>query len=118
MKSQKPENIDQYIAVFSSEIQSKLSEIRNTIKKIAPNAVEKISYGIPTFYLNGNLVHFAAYKNHIGFYPGSSGVEAFKDKILNYKNSKGAIQFSLQEKIPFLLIEEIVAFRVDENLSK
>lgn len=118
MSFQKPENIDQYISDFPIEIQNKLSKIRNIIKKVAPNAIEKINYGIPTFYLNGNLVHFAAYKNHLGFYPGSTGVEAFRDKILNFKNSKGAIQFPYQEELPTLLIEEIVAFRVLENLSK
>lgn len=114
----KTNSIDYYINSFPEEIQNILTEIRTTIKEIAPEASEKISYGIPTFYLNGNLVHFAAYKNHIGFYPGASGIEKFQKEISIYKNSKGTVQFPLKEDLPIDLIKKIVAFRVNENTSK
>lgn len=114
----KHKNIDDYINSFPEEIQNILIKIRTSIKEIVPEATEKISYGIPTFYLNGNLVHFAAYKNHIGFYPGVSGIEKFLKEISNYKNSKGAVQFPLREDLPIDLIKKIVAFRVNENTNK
>ncbi len=110
-----PESIDEYINSFSNEVQVILNCLRNAIKSAAPNATEKISYKIPTFYLNGNLVHFAAYKNHIGFYPTSSGISAFQDQMRNYKISKGTIQFPLDKPIPLELVREIVAYRVREN---
>ncbi len=112
------ENIDEYINNFPKEIQVSLFKIRNLVKKFAPLAVEKISYGIPTFHLKGILVHFAAYKNHIGFYPGSSGILKFEKVLKPYKHSKGAIQFPNNNSLPLELIEEIVKYRVVENLSK
>lgn len=107
--------IDEYIAQHSPEIQDILQLLRKVIRETAPDAVEKISYGMPTFYLNGNLVHFAAYKTHIGFYPAPSGIEAFKEKLPAYKYSKGAVQFPISKPLPFDLVREIVAFRVSEN---
>ena len=110
--------IDEYIALQSEENALILEKIRETIRTIAPNAEEKISYGIPTFKLHGNLVHFAAYKNHIGFYPGASGVAHFISELSNYNTSKGTIKFQLDEKIPYDLIKKITEFRVNENLQK
>jgi uncharacterized protein YdhG (YjbR/CyaY superfamily) len=114
----KPTNIDEYIATFPRSTQQKLEKIRAAIRKAAPTATETISYAMPTFKLNGNLVHFAGYKNHIGFYPAPTGVEAFKEELLAYKTSKGAIQFALEKQIPITLITKIVAFRVKENAKK
>ena len=111
-------SIDAYIAGFSPEIQTLLQQVRETIHQAAPDAQEKISYGMPTFYLNGNLVHFAAYKKHLGFYPAPSGIEQFKEALADYVNSKGAIQFPLERPVPFDLIREITLFRVGENLAK
>jgi uncharacterized protein YdhG (YjbR/CyaY superfamily) len=113
-----PKNIDEYIAGFPENIQELLRKIRNTIRDAAPEAVEDIKYQMPTFVQNGNLVHFAAFKNHIGFYPAPSGLNAFKDEIMKYKNSKGAVQFPLDKAIPYNLITEIVKYRVNENLKK
>ncbi len=110
--------IDEYITKFPSDVQELLKQIRQTIKDAAPDASEKISYQMPTFYLNGNLVHFAAYKNHIGFYPTPSGITAFAEKLAGYKSSKGAVQFPIHESMPLDLIKRIVEFRVKENLSK
>lgn len=107
--------IDEYIAQFSPDRQAILQSLRNVIRETAPDAGEKISYGMPTFTLNGNLVHFAAYKNHIGFYPTPSGIEAFKEKLSAYKSSKGAVQFPIGKRLPLDLVKEIVAFRVSEN---
>lgn len=111
-------NIDEYISVFPIPIREKLEQLRATIIKAAPGAEEKMSYAIPTFFLNGNLVHFAAYKNHIGFYPAPSGIRAFSKELKGYVTSKGAIQFPLAEKLPLALISKIVKYRVKENLSK
>lgn len=108
-------NIDEYIMLFSPEVQQKLQAIRAVIKETVPDAQEKISWQMPTFALHGNLIHFAAFKNHIGIYPGASGVETFQDKLTNYKTSKGAIQFPMDQPLPFDLITEIVRFRVAEN---
>jgi uncharacterized protein YdhG (YjbR/CyaY superfamily) len=113
-----PENIDDYIATFPDEVQVILEKLRQTIRQAAPDATEKISYQMPTFYLNGNLVHFAAYKNHIGFYPAPSGITAFQDALIEYKTSKGAIQFPIGAAIPHTLVKKIVQFRVKENLAK
>jgi uncharacterized protein YdhG (YjbR/CyaY superfamily) len=112
-----PKDIDAYIAYFPKEIADLLQEVRNAIALTAPNADEKISYGIPTFALKGNLVHFAAFKNHIGFYPGSSGIENFKDELTAYETSKGTIRFPFAVPIPIDLIKDIVAFRVKQNLE-
>lgn len=108
-------NIDEYIALFPKEIQFLLKTMRTTISKAAPNATEKIAYQMPTFALYRNLVYFAAYKNHIGFYPGSIGVKVFQPELTAYKTSKGAIQFPLDQPLPLKLITKIVKFRVKED---
>ena len=113
-----PENIDEYISTFPEEVQEILEEIRTVIRNAAPDAEETISYQIPTFTLNGNLVHFAAYKKHIGFYPAPSGIEKFKKELSVYEGAKGSIKFPLDKPIPYDLIRKIVAFRVGENLER
>lgn len=113
-----PASIDEYIAGFSEEIQEKLQLIRKTISEAAPEAEEAISYQMPTFKLKGNLVHFAAYKNHIGFYPAPRGIEAFKEELSAYKGAKGTVQFPLNEPLPYDLIGRIVKFRAAENREK
>lgn len=119
MKRITPKTIDEYIAGFPKDIQSKLQALRATIRQAAPEAEEAISYQIPTFKLAGkNLVHFAAFKNHIGFYPVPSGIEAFKKELSVYKTSKGAVQFPLDQPLPLKLIARMVKFRVKENLAK
>lgn len=110
--------IDEYIATFPKDIQTILQKIRETIRKSAPEATEAISYQMPTFKLNGNLVHFAAFKNHIGFYPVPSGIEKFKKELSAYKGAKGSVQFPLDRPIPYALISKIVKFRVKENFEK
>lgn len=110
--------IDQYIATFPAEVQEKLQELRKTISEEAPDAEEAMKYAMPTFVLNGNLVHFAGYKHHIGFYPAPSGLKAFPEEIARYKNSKGAVQFPLDQPLPLDLVRRIVQFRVKENLTK
>jgi len=110
--------IDDYIATCPKGIQGKLQEIRATIKGSAPDATEKISYQIPTFYLKGNLVHFAAFKDHIGFFPTSSGRDAFKQELSIYPGGKGTIRFPNDEPLPLELISRIVKFRVAENLKR
>jgi len=112
------ESIDEYISQFSVEIQEILETLRNVIQESAPDAIEKISYQIPTFHLHGNLVHFAAYKNHIGFYPTSSGIAAFIHELSEYTSSKGAVQFPLDRPVPYELISKITKFRVAENIKK
>ncbi|HUP62007.1 MAG TPA: DUF1801 domain-containing protein [Thermoanaerobaculia bacterium] len=107
--------IDEYIAGFPNDVQKILKKIRTTIRKAAPDAQETIRYAIPTFTLNGNLVHFAAYKHHIGFYPAPSGTKKFQKELAPYKSGKGSIQFPLDEPIPCDLISEIVKFRVREQ---
>jgi uncharacterized protein YdhG (YjbR/CyaY superfamily) len=110
-------SIDEYIANFPEEIQTKLVEIRTVIKTAAPDAQEKISYQMPAFTLRGNLVYFAAHKKHVGFYPTSSGISAFKLELSDYEYSKGAIKFPISKPLPLDLISEIVKFRVAENLK-
>jgi len=110
--------IDEYVKGFPYEIQKKLEEIRAAVKTIAPDAEEKISYQMPTFYLNGNLVHFAAYKNHIGFYAIPSGIKAFEQELKGYKSGKGSVQFPIDQPLPMELIRRIVEFRVEENRRK
>ena len=110
--------IDEYIAQFPEDVQQILTKIRAVIKAAAPQATEKISYQMPTFFLKGNLVHFAAFKHHIGFYPAPSGVEAFQEDLSAYKWSKGAVQFPLDKPIPYDLIRRIVLYRVGENMKK
>lgn len=120
MRDQKPSfaSIDEYISLFPEEIQTKLRLIRKTIQQTAPEAIEKISYQMPTFYLNGNLVYFAAYKTHIGFYPTGNAIKAFENDLKDFKTSKGTIQIPLDKDLPLELIKKIVAFRVEENLQK
>jgi len=113
-----PNNIDEYISGFPKDIQEILEKIRTTIRNAAPDAEEAISYQMPTFKQNGNLVHFAAFKNHIGFYPVPSGIEKFKNKLSAYIAGKGTVRFPLDKPIPYDLISEIVKFRVQENLEK
>jgi len=113
-----PKNIDEYIAGFPEDIQEKLQRIRMTIRAAAPDAEEKISYQMPTFYLKGNLVHFAAFKEHIGFYPTPTGTEKFQKELAAYKVAQGTARFPLDKPIPFDLITEIVKFRVKENLAR
>lgn len=114
----KIETIDAYISRYDEDVQAILQEFRRVIKEEAPDAIEKISYQMPTFYLNGNLVHFAVQKNHIGFYPAPSGVAAFKEELTEYKTSKGATQFPLTKPIPYELVRKIVRFRVEEAKQK
>ncbi len=110
--------IDKYIARFPKDIQAILGKIRKTIRKSAPDAKEIINYGIPTFTLEGNLVHFAGFKSHIGFYPTPSGIEKFKKELSKYEGAKGSVQFPLDQPIPYELIGNIVKFRVKENLER
>ena len=117
-KQTKPTTIDKYIAGFPLDVQEILQKIRVTIRKAAPQAEETIKYQMPTFTLHGNLVHFAAFKNHIGFYPVPTGIEAFKRELAAYEGGKGSVQFPLDKPIPYSLISKIVKFRVKENLAK
>ncbi|WP_345296992.1 DUF1801 domain-containing protein [Candidatus Villigracilis affinis] len=111
-------NIDDYIATFPKGTQTVLKKLRATIRKAAPKAEETINYQIPTFTLQGNLVHFAAFKNHIGFYPTPSGIEKFKEELSVYEGAKGSVKFPLDKPIPYALITKIVKFRVQENLER
>jgi uncharacterized protein YdhG (YjbR/CyaY superfamily) len=118
MKTTTAETIDAYIATFPKDIQKLLKQMRTTIRKAAPDAEETISYAIPTFKLNGNLVHFAAFKNHIGFYPAPRGIEAFEKELSAYKGAKGSVQLPLDQPLPLDLISRIVRYRVKQNLEK
>lgn len=113
-----PANIDEYIAGFPAETQVILEKIRETIRSAAPEAEETISYAMPTFKLESNLVYFAAFKKYIGFYPTPSGVKEFQKELAVYENAKGSIRFPLDQPIPYNLISKIVAYRVQENLKK
>ncbi len=113
-----PQTIDEYIAGFPPEVQEKLQKVRETIRKAAPDAQERISYKMPAFTLNGNLVYFSAFKNHIGFYPIPSGIARFEKELAPYKKAKGSVQFPLDKPIPYGLITRIVKFRAKENLKK
>ena len=113
-----PKDIDKYIASFPKDIQEILENIRKTIREAAPGAEEAIKYQIPTFTLKGNLVHFAAFKKHIGFYPTPTGIEKFKEELSAYEGAKGSVKFPLDRPIPYDLIRKIVAFRVKENLER
>jgi uncharacterized protein YdhG (YjbR/CyaY superfamily) len=110
--------IDEFISSFPAETQAILEKVRSTIKKAAPDAKETINYGIPTFTFHGNLVHFSAFKSHIGFYPTPSGIEAFRKELSSYEHAKGSVKFPIDEPIPYDLITEIVKFRVKENAAK
>ncbi|MFN8521657.1 MAG: DUF1801 domain-containing protein [Chloroflexota bacterium] len=113
-----PGDVDEYIAGFPPDVRERLRQVRGLILEVAPEAVEKIGYGMPTYVLHGNLVHFAAYKAHIGLYPTPSGTEAFAAEIARYRSGKGSIQFPLDEPLPLDLIRRIVEFRVKENLER
>ena len=110
--------IDQYISGYPEDVQRILQKIRKIVGKAAPGAQETIKYQIPTFTLNGNLVHFGAFKNHIGFYPAPSGTEKFKKELSIYQGAKGSVRFPLDKPIPYDLISQIVKFRVKETLEK
>ena len=118
MEEIKIDSIDDYILNCHPDVQARLQQLRMVIKEAAPEATEKISWKMPTFVLNGNLVFFAAFKKHIGFYPLPSGIEAFKDELLEYKSSKGSVQFPLNKPLPFDLISRMVKARVDENTKQ
>lgn len=118
MEATKFDSTDEYILQCPREVQGILNDLRKVIKDAAPDANEKISYQMPTLELHGILVHFAAFKNHISFFPTPSGVEAFKDELSEYKTSKGTIQFPLDKPLPYDLISRIVRYRVDENIRK
>ncbi len=118
MKPDIPNSIDNHISTFPPETQHLLQQVRETIKAVAPEATETISYGIPTFKLHGNLVHFAGYAHHIGFYPGASSIRVFAAELSSYKTSKGTVQFPLDKPIPYDLIRKITVFRLEENLKK
>lgn len=111
-------NIDEYIAGFPETVQTILHEMRRTIRNAAPDAIEKISYGIPTFFLNGNLVHFGGFKDHVSFFPGAVGMETFREKLSSYEISKGTVRFPTNKTIPYDLVKEITVFRVRQNLEK
>ena len=110
--------IDEYIGTFPGDVRTILNELRQAIKETAPEAEETINYQTPTFTLHGNLVHFAAFQNHIGFYPTPSGMEAFKKELSPYKGAKGSVQFPLDQPLPLALIRQIVEFRVKENMAR
>lgn len=118
MQKNNYKTIDEYINIFPKEVRDLLQTFRQTVKKAAPGAEETISYQMPTFKLNGkNLVHFAAFKSHIGFYPVPSGIEAFKKELSVYKQGKGSVQFPLNKPLPLQLISKIVKFRAKENFG-
>ena len=110
-----PASVESYLATFPASTRALLEELRAFIQALAPEATEKISYGIPTFDLHGNLVHYAGYAGHIGFYPGAKGIAVFEDEIKAYKYAKGSVQFPLDQPLPWELIRRIVLFRVEEN---
>jgi len=108
-------SVDEYISHHPKDIQQRLRQLRKTIQQAAPNCTETLNYGIPTYQQNGNLIHYAAYKNHIGLYPTPTAIEAFKDQLSDYTISKGAIQIAHNQTLPLELIQKIVVFRVQEN---
>lgn len=115
----KPQNVDEYIATFPTDVQKLLQEIRTFIQGLLPaETIQVISYGIPTFKLNGNLIHFAGYVNHIGLYPGAAAIVHFANELKNYKTSKGTIQFPITEPFPKSLVKKIVLFCLQQNLNK
>jgi uncharacterized protein YdhG (YjbR/CyaY superfamily) len=118
MNKNVPANINAYTRGFPVEVRQLLEKMRLTIRKAAPGAREKISYGIPAFELNGNLVSYAGYKKHIGFYPGAGAVAAFQKELSAYKKAKGTVQFPLDKPLPLGLVSRIVKFRVKQNLSR
>lgn len=115
---EKPITIDEYIASFPLETQKILQQLREDLQKMVPEAKQKISYAIPTFTLNGNLIHFAGYKNHIGLYPGTKAIEVLAADLQGYQTSKGTIQFPIEKALPIDLIKKIVDICVVQNLAK
>ena len=111
-------NVDEYISEYPVNVQEILQKLRQTVKESAPDAEELISYRIPAYRLNGNLVYFGAFKDHIGFYPTSSGISAFKKELSKYKVSRGTVQFPIDQPIPYDLVRKITRHRVRENLGK
>jgi uncharacterized protein YdhG (YjbR/CyaY superfamily) len=117
MNKNAPENFEQYILNYPAEIRERLQKIRSLVKKLAPDATEKISYGMPAFTLHGMLLYFAAHTKHIGFYPFTTAIDAFRDELLEFKTAKGSIQFPNNLPLPLKLISQIIEFRVAENRS-
>lgn len=113
-----PETVDEYIAGFPPDVQVTLQKLRATIRKAAPDAQETIKYRMPTYVVNGNLVHFAAFHDHIGFYPAPTGIEQFRKELSRYATGKGTLQFPLDEPIPLGLVRRVVLFRVKENRAR
>src|SRR4026207_1418610 len=118
IKAKKGGNVDGYISAFPEQIRKKLEEMRMIVRKAAPQAEETINYGAPTLVLSGSLVHFGGFKNHVGFYPAPSGIEAFKEELSVYEGAKGSVKFPVDKPLPAALITKIVKFRVKENLEK
>ena len=118
MKTTTPKNIDEYVAGFPREVQETLQKIRGIIRDAAPDAAETIKYRMPTFVLHGNLVHFAGFQQHIGFYPTPSAIKQFSDELAGYESAKGSVQFPLNRSVPFTLIRKMVEFRVKEARQK
>jgi uncharacterized protein YdhG (YjbR/CyaY superfamily) len=118
MKTSSRKNIDEYIAGFPRDVQETLQRIRAIIRDAAPDAEEAIKYQIPTFVLHGNLVHFAAFQKHIGFYPTPSAIAAFSGELRGYESARGSVQFPLNKSVPFTLIKKMVEFRVKESRAK
>lgn len=113
-----PETVDEYISVFPADVQKKLNDLRKTVRKVAPDAVEKISYRMPSYTFHGMLLYFAAHRSHIGFYPFTSAINAFSEELSEYNCSKGTVQFPLDRPLPLRLIRQITEFRVRENLYR
>lgn len=118
MAENKIKTIDEYIEICPIEVQSRLQNLRSIIREAAPEATEKMSWQMPTFYFMGNIIHFASHKKHLGLYPGPSAVEAFSERLSGYKSSKGAIQLPLDKELDIQLIQDIVRFSIDENIKK
>ena len=114
----KSAEVDAYISSFPKDVQQKLQQVRSAISSVIPEADEAVSYGIPTFKLNGNIVHFAAFKNHIGFYPTPSGIDTFAESLSRYKHAKGSVQFPLNEALPIELIQRMTRFRAEKMQMK
>lgn len=114
-RSMKPANIDEFIAQYPADVQQKLQQLRQTIHHYAPDAKEKISYGMPTFYLNKNLVHFSAYETHIGFYPGAAAIAEFSEQLKPYDTSKGTVRFPIDKPLPLELVSNITEYCVSQN---
>jgi uncharacterized protein YdhG (YjbR/CyaY superfamily) len=111
-------SVDEYISSFPEYAQKKLKELRGIVKELVPQAQERISYQMPAFFLGGNIVYFAGFSKHIGFYPGANGIAAFEKELKKYKYAKGSVQFPIDEPLPVELIKRIVNFKVEINLQK